>query len=126
MEDEVQFPARKVFIAGTIAIMLAFALIVAFALSPIRVGTDTYSYVIPAGAKVKQNSGLPDGTNLPSYLELRVGDSIEIENRDSANHVYSFLVMKPGEKVKYTFRTKGVFVGECSIGGHRSVTVRVL
>ncbi len=126
MEEEVQLSARKVFIAGTIGIVVLFALIVTLALSPIRFGTDTYSFVIPAGAKVKQNAGLADGTNLPAYLELRVGDSIEIENRDSANHVYSFLVMRPGETVKYTFRTKGVFVGECSIGGHRSVTVRVL
>ena len=126
MEEEVQLSARKVFIAGTIGIVVLFALIVSLALLPIRFGTDTYSFVIPAGAKVKQNAGLADGTNLPAYLELRVGDSIEIENRDSANHVYSFLVMRPGETVKYTFRTKGVFVGECSIGGHRSVTVRVL
>ena len=126
MEEEVQLSARKVFIAGIIGIVVLFALIVTLALSPIRFGTDTYSFVIPAGAKVKQNAGLADGTNLPAYLELRVGDSIEIENRDSANHVYSFLVMRPGETVKYTFRTKGVFVGECSIGGHRSVTVRVL
>lgn len=126
MNDEVEFSARKVFIAGTVFIALLFALLVAFALSPIRVGNDTYSYVIPAGAKVRQDAGLPDGTNLPSYLELRVGDTIKIENRDTANHVYSFLVMRPGETVEYKFRTKGVFVGECSIGGHRSVTVRVL
>lgn len=126
MNDQVEFPARKVFIVGTLAIALLFAILVALTLSPIRVGNDTYSYVIPNGAKVRQNAGLPDGTNLPSYLELHVGDSIKVENRDSANHVYSFLVMRPGETVEYKFRTKGIFVGECSIGGHRSVTVRVL
>lgn len=125
MGDEGQFSAQKVLVVGTIFIVLIFTLVLAFALSPFRAGNDTYTYVIPPGARSKQESGLPDGSNLPTYLELRVGDTIAIENQDSANHIYSFLVMKPGETVQYTFRTKGVFVGECSVGGHRSVTVRV-
>ena len=125
MEDEVVFSARKVLIAGTLAIFVLFALIIAFALSPLSIGNKTYSYVIPAGAQAKIDQGLPDGTNMPDYLELRVGDTLEIDNQDSTGHVYSFLIMRPGEKVKYKFRTKGVFVGECSFGGHRSVTVRV-
>ena len=125
MDDEVLVSSRRVLIAGTIAIAVLFALIIAYALSPLSVGNKTYSYVIPSGAQAKIDQGLPDGTNMPDYLELRVGDTIEVDNQDSAGHTYSFLVMRPGEKVKYTFRTKGIFVGECSIGGHTSVTVRV-
>ena len=125
MSEEVLVSSRRVLIAGTIAIAVVFALIIAFALSPVRFGNKTYSYVIPPGAQAKIDQGLPDGTNMPDYLELRVGDTIEVDNQDSVGHTYSFLVMRPGEKVKYTFRTKGIFVGECSIGGHTSVTVRV-
>lgn len=125
MEDEVLLSSRRVLIAGTIAIVVLFTLIIAYALSPLSVGSKTVSYVIPLGAQSKIDQGLPDGTNMPDYLELRVGDTLEVDNQDSVGHTYSFLVMRPGEKVKYTFRTKGIFVGECSIGGHQSVTVRV-
>lgn len=125
MEDEVLLSSRRVLIAGTIAIAVLFTLIIAYALSPLSVGNKTYSYVIPPGAQAKIDQGLPDGTNMPDYLELRVGDTLEVDNQDSAGHTYSFLVMRPGEKVKYKFRTKGIFVGECTIGGHTSVTVRV-
>ncbi|MFM1790766.1 MAG: hypothetical protein RLZZ526_1093 [Actinomycetota bacterium] len=86
---------------------------------------DVYEYTIPAGTAREQARGAYVPNLPPPALALRVNDELRITNLDSVAHTYSFLVLRPGETGTYKFRSKGVFVGDCTVGQHPQVSITV-
>ena len=117
---------EKGIIASIGAMILIVAGVIGFAL--IRSDSDTskvYSYIIEDGTKVLLDKGEILPNQPPTDLTLNVGDTLEVINRDSAVHSYSFITVRPGETGTYTFKTPGTYVGACTIGAHTSVTIVV-
>jgi plastocyanin len=115
---------------GIIASIAAMILIVAgvVLLAVTRSGSDSsqvYSYVIDEGTKELLEQGLTPPNQPPTDLNLRVGDTLEVINRDVSVHSYSFITVRPGETGRYTFKTPGTYIGACTIGEHTSVTITV-
>ena len=111
-------------LAAVLVMVAGFVGVVAVVLSGGNDGT-VHEWTIPDGTSARQEKGV-DVPNLPpAGLALRVNDTIRITNNDTVAHTYSFLVLRPGETGEYTFRNKGVFVGDCTVGLHPQVTITV-
>lgn len=90
-----------------------------------RDDSHTERFVIAAGTRAALAAGnIPDNA-LPSSLALKVGDTLEIINNDSEAHTYAFIVLRPGETARHTFRQAGVFIGTCTVNEHEEVTITV-
>jgi plastocyanin len=87
--------------------------------------SQVYSFTIEEGTKALLDAGQVPTNQPPTDLDLKVGDTLEVTNRDSAVHSYSFITVRPGETGRYTFKTPGTYVGACTIGAHTSVTIVV-
>ena len=117
---------EKGIIAAIAAMILVVGGVIGFALT--RSDSDTskvYSYIIEDGTKAILDQGEVPPNQPPTDLNLNVGDTLEVINRDSAVHSYSFITVRPGETGTYTFKTPGTYVGACTIGAHTSVTIVV-
>lgn len=117
---------EKAIIAALVAVTLAVAAIVGIALT--RSDTDAaqkYSFIIEAGTKELLDAGQTPPNQPPTDLAVRVGDTLEVINQDTAVHSYSFITVRPGETGSYTFKTPGTYIGACTIGSHTSVTITV-
>jgi hypothetical protein len=127
MEEETVAPKRGGNTGMMVAIFLVaiIPLIIIFAIAT-QPNPTTYRYVISLGTQSATERGLDLTNPLPSSLTINVGDSIEVVNNDSAPHTYSFLVLRPGETGRYTFRNTGVFTGACTVGDHRDVSITVI
>ena len=90
-----------------------------------RPDPQTYRYSIAPGTAAAIAQGVAVPNPLPTELNLKVGDSIEVTNNDDAVHTYTFLILKPGEVGRYTFRNAGNFTTECTVGEHSSVRITV-
>lgn len=78
--------------------------------------------VIPAG------TGLLDAADeplLPSRLEVRVGDTLVIDNRDDRTHDVGPYVVAAGQRLEHRFTDVGVIEGECTIHPSGQVTIVV-
>lgn len=85
----------------------------------------THRFVITAGTRAALSEGrIPDNA-MPSELALKVGDTLEVVNQDSSAHTYAFMVLRPGETARHTFRQIGTFSGECTVNEHEKVTITV-
>lgn len=85
----------------------------------------THRFVITAGTRAALSEGrIPDNA-IPSQLTVTVGDTLEVVNQDSSAHTYAFMVLRPGETARHTFRQIGVFSGECTVNEHEKVTITV-
>lgn len=115
---------QRVLVAVVAVLTVAFVAVVGVALAGSG-GGRTYAFVIPDGASalLADAQDIPGGP--PDTLSLRLGDTLEIENRDSVGHTYGFLVLEPGETGRYTFNTKGTFRGACTFGDHEEVVITV-
>jgi hypothetical protein len=127
MNEETSSPKRSGNTGMMVAILLVaiIPLIIIFALAT-QPNPNTYRYVISPGTQLATERGLAVTNPLPPSLTVNVGDSIEVVNNDSAPHTYSFLVLRPGETGRYTFRNIGVFTGACTIGDHTDVSITVV
>ena len=87
-------------------------------------GPADYRYVIPAGTYDLVNAG-GDVQILPRSLAVHVGDTIEIENRDSHTAQAGVYVVQPGQTVRQRFTTPGELTGACTVhpGGVFTITV---
>lgn len=99
--------------------------IVLLALVLLRDDATTYRFVIADGTRAALSEGKTIPNALPSALALDVGDTLEIVNNDSEAHTYAFLVLRPGETARHTFRQVGTFTGECTVNDHDEVTITV-
>lgn len=121
--EHVSSRSRKVVIAAMI--VAAITPIVLFTISFWGDSATTHRYVIALGTRAALNDGKTVPDALPSSLALKVGDSLEITNEDTEAHTYAFLVIRPGETARYTFRQVGTFTGECTVNDHDEVTITV-
>ena len=117
---------EKTIIAAIASMIVVVAGVIGFAIT--RSDSETsqlYSYIIEDGTKELLDQGEVPSNQPPTDLDLKVGDTLEVINRDSAVHSYSFITVRPGETGRYTFKTPGTYVGACTIGAHTSVTITV-
>lgn len=115
--------SRKYVIAAIV--LAAMTPVVLLALVFFRNDATTYRFVITEGTRAALSEGRTVDNALPSQLTLAVGDTLEIVNQDSSAHTYAFLVLRPGETARYTFRQAGTYSGECTVNEHEEVTITV-
>jgi len=84
-----------------------------------------YSYTISKGTAAAVATGNDVADPLPSELNVEVGDTLEVTNNDVATHSYTFLVLRPGETGRYTFKRTGVFEATCTVKGLETVIITV-
>ena len=85
----------------------------------------TQRFIITEGTRAALAAGNVPENALPSSLSLNVGDTLEITNNDTEAHTYAFIVLRPGETSRHTFRQAGVFIGACTVNDHEEVTITV-
>ena len=76
--------------------------------------TATLEYVIPVGAGEALDAGTPLEI-LPAELEVDVGDTIRIENRDDRGHTVGPFFVGANETLTQRFSTPGEFEGVCTV-----------
>ena len=86
---------------------------------------QVHSFTIESGTSAILDAGGTPANPPPLTLRVSVGDILEVTNADSATHTYAFLVLRPGETGRYTFRNKGVFTGQCTASAHDQITITV-
>lgn len=86
---------------------------------------DIQRFIIAEGTRAALAEGKIPENALPSSLSLKVGDTLEIINNDAEAHTYAFIVLRPGETARHTFRQAGVFIGACTVNDHEEVTITV-
>ena len=90
-----------------------------------RPSHQVYSYTITKGTAAAVAAGSAVEDPLPSDLKVKVGDTLEVTNNDIATHTYTFLVLRPGETGRYTFKRTGIFEATCTVKGHETVIITV-
>jgi hypothetical protein len=76
-------------------------------------GPYDYEYVIPAGTAYEISLG-KDPKIMPDALDVKVGQTIRIENQDSKSHTIGTFYVLAGQTLTYRFSTAGVYEGICS------------
>ena len=77
-------------------------------------GAADYSFTIPAGAGEAYDRGEPLEI-LPGELRVRVGEVIEIVNRDDRGHLVGPFYVGEGETLRQRFASPGEFIGICTV-----------
>ena len=118
----------------TIAILFAFALTAAgcssaesddAAETTTTFATGTiYRYVVPAGTGDAIDRG-EEVDVMPSLLEIKVGDAIEIVNEDDRGHNIGLFFVGVGETVNQVFPSVAEFSDVCSVSSTGTFTVNV-
>lgn len=86
-------------------------------------GDADFSYVIPAGAGEALDAGEPLEI-LPAWLEVQVGQTIEIVNEDDRGHLVGPFFVGEGETLRQRFSSPGEFIGLCTV--HPSGELRLI
>jgi plastocyanin len=81
--------------------------------------------VIPAGTAEKMANNQFVADILPEFVSLRVGDSIVVENLDSATHTFGPITVRANETTSLDFINPGIYFGLCTVGQHDSITIQV-
>ena len=92
--------------------------------APVSAG-QTFTYVIPAGTNAKMESGQFVEDVLPEFVNLRVGDSIVVQNDDDATHTFGPITVRGNETTRVDFINPGIYFGLCTVGDHDSITIQV-
>jgi plastocyanin len=79
-----------------------------------RSSPETIEVVVPLGAGEQLAAGEPLDL-LPARLEVEVGDTLIIDNRDTADHQVGPYVVGAGERLEQTFTSEGRLEGVCTI-----------
>lgn len=106
-------------------VMAAIIPLVVGTVALMRDGSSTHRFVIAPGTRAALMAGRTPGNLIPPRLEVSVGDTLEIVNRDTEAHTYAFMVLRPGETARHVFRQVGEFSGECTVNEHEKVTITV-
>jgi hypothetical protein len=76
----------------------------------------TVAIIVPSGTHAKLERGEVVAI-MPARLELRVGDSLRIENRDDSDHLVGPYFVRAGEVVEMSYGAPGEFQGLCALSG---------
>jgi hypothetical protein len=82
-----------------------------------------FDFVVPPGTAERIAAG-EEVEILPGEIAARVGDTIRIDNRDSASHTLGPWYVAPGEVLTQRFVSEGRFSGMCNV--HRSGQLKVV
>lgn len=74
----------------------------------------TVRFVIPAGTGASIDAGKKVEI-LPRRLNVKVGDVLEIDNRDARGFLIGPFFVGKGERVRQEFVRPGTFVGDCAV-----------
>ena len=107
------------FVLGAVVLAVAGFIVATVAINS---GT-TFAVVIPPGTGEAIDAGEPVDA-VPSVIELKVGDTLEIVNNDTRPHVLGPWTVLPGEEVTYTFDQAEDFSAACSAHVDRAVRIR--
>ena len=104
-------------------------LLAAFALPGLGCGSEqepgeTIRLVLPAGASRDMEAGRPV-KGIPNRIEARVGDTLVVENRDSATQFVSGFAISPGQTVKIPLSREGTYLTNCSVHRERNIKMVV-
>ncbi len=83
-----------------------------------------YRYVVPAGTGDAIDRG-EEIDVMPSLLEIKVGDAIEIVNEDDRGHNIGLFFVGVGETVNQVFPSVAEFSDVCSVSSTGTFTVNV-
>lgn len=122
--ETVNHGAGRLVIGLLAAAVLATVAFVTFSVVS-RVDPSVHSFTIAAGTREILDAGGTPENPPPLTLKVRLGDTLEVTNNDSAIHTYAFLVLRPGETGRYVFRNRGVFSGQCTASDHGQITITV-
>ena len=118
----------------------AVTVLAATALVPTACGSDRggarVEVVQDPAARVSHGVVIPKGTTsriaagervsiVPRVMEVRVGDSIRVENRDDYGTQVGIFRVGPGETVTMRFTAAGDLTGECDVHPSGRFTIRV-
>ncbi len=80
--------------------------------------------VVPQGAGAL-GSGVDTAELLPRRLEVEVGDTLVIDNRDDRAHAVGPYTVAAGQRLEHRFAQEGVIDGECTLHPSGRVTIVV-
>lgn len=113
---------------GTVAVLAA-----ALALSAVTVlvvsavvddrEPETIEVVVARGAGDIRTGGADE--LLPRRLEVEVGDTLVIDNRDDQAHTVGPYTVAAGQRLEHRFTREGVIEGECTLHPSGRVTIVV-
>jgi hypothetical protein len=120
-----------VVVVGVVGVAAIALLVVAVTRSnddktEVPAGPRTVEFVVPAGTGDRIDRGETVDDVFPGFLQLNVGDSIRIDNRDDRVHTVGPLSVRAGEVVTYTFDKPGGYRGECTLHSAGSTEILVL
>lgn len=84
-----------------------------------------YAYVIPLGTADRIDQGI-DVEILPASLQVHVGQTLQIVNRDHRSHLIGPFSIAAGQTVTQTFVSVGRLQGTCSIQPDRRFEIDVI
>lgn len=84
-----------------------------------------FEYVIPPGTAELIEQGI-DVEIMPAALQVRVGQSLRIVNRDDRSHLIGPFSIAAGQTVTQTFVSVGRLEGTCSIQPDRRFSIDVI
>jgi plastocyanin len=92
---------------------------------PAPAGPRTVTFVVPPGTGARIDAGEAVDV-FPGFIELKVGDSIRIENQDDRTHIVGPIAVRAGETVTHTFDRPGGYRGDCTLHTSGSTEILVL
>jgi plastocyanin len=112
-------------IGALIGLGLILALGAAVLLTTQKAADREYRIVIPEGTQARIEAG-EDPAIIPSEIHLTLGkkDTLVIENRDVVGHQVSDFFIGAGQTLRQTFRSAGVYQGECTI--HPDAQIQII
>lgn len=103
-------------VLGLAAVVVAMLLVggVVWAMASHDPEPRTVTIVVPKGTGVRLAMG-EKVEIMPTRLEFRVGDTIEIRNEDLADHSVGPYQVKAGQRFKLRYGAPGVYEGYCPL-----------
>jgi len=105
-------------------VLLAVAVaLLAYVLST---ATDTQQVVVDVAPGTADRLAAGDVVELlPRTLEVSVGDSLEVRNRDDVIHEVGPYTVAPGQTLRQTFTSPGTIEGLCTLHDSGAITIVV-
>lgn len=83
-----------------------------------------YDYLIPQGTGERIRAG-EDVEILPAQLDVNVGETIRIVNKDDEGHFVGIFYVGAGETVTQRFSSPGEYTGQCTIHPSGKLSLRI-
>lgn len=84
----------------------------------------TYEYIVPYGTSVRLDQGQTVDL-MPQLLEVKVGESLRIENQDGRDYMIGPFYVTAGQSLAMRFTHPGELSGVCSMNPEGEFIVRV-